>query len=131
MRQEPSTSARPLTDAEELLREANKDLPEAETIAESGSMLIWQIEAALKRAWLYLILASANSASLRLNPYTDEGENAESQRTQSDWLTMAREKLEQTKTLIHQPKPHEPMTETWETLVAFKKSTSSVTTSAT
>ena len=99
-------------------RKLTRTCPEAEIIAERGSMLIFQIEAALERTRLYLMLASANSASVRFNPGTDEGENAETQRTQSDWLEMAREKLAKTKGLIQQTEapyePYTPMNEIWE-----------------
>ena len=57
---------------------AEQDLSEVETIAERGSMLIWQIEAALERTRLYVMLASATSATLRFDPDTNEVENAES-----------------------------------------------------
>ena len=117
LQRESAASALPLTDdTEELLDKANKDLTEAETIAERGSMLIWQIEAALERARLYLTLASANSAPLRLNP-GKEDQNAETQRTQRDWLEMARQKLEETAALVKKTErtyePHEPMDEIW------------------
>jgi len=44
---------------EELLSLAERDLSEAESIAERGSMLIFQIEAALERARLFLTLHQA------------------------------------------------------------------------
>ena len=99
----------------ELLARADKDLSEAETIAERGSMLIWQIEAALERARLYLALSSVNSVSLR---FKTEELNTETQRTQSDWLTMAREQLAEAMQLVKQTErpyePHKPMDEIWD-----------------
>ena len=116
---EPAASASTLTkDPQELLDNADKDLTEVETIAERGSMLRWQIEAALERTRLYLMLASANSASLRFESESDKDGNAESQRTQSDWLEMARMKLAETQRLVKQTErpyePYTPMDEIWE-----------------
>ena len=97
-----------------LLVEAVSALDEAETIAERGSMLIWQIEAALERTRLYLTLASVNSVPLCFNP-SEESENTEAQRSQSDWLKMAREKLDETKRLVKQTeKPYEPHVPDWD-----------------
>jgi hypothetical protein len=98
----------------ELLANAERDLSEAETIAERGSMLIWQIEAALERSQLYLALASVNSVSACF-PDSETDENTEAPRTQSDWLKLAREKLDETKRLISQTeKPYEPHVPDWE-----------------
>ena len=50
-------------DSTGLAARAERDLDEAESIAERGSMLIWQIEAALERARLFLTLAAKGRES--------------------------------------------------------------------
>ena len=111
-RVEPAASALPLS-PDELLSNAERDLSEAESIAERGSMLIFQIEAALERTRLFLALASANSASL---PFKEEEVgNAEAPRTQSEYLETAREKLDEARKLICQTeKPYEPHVPDWD-----------------
>ena len=107
--------------ATELLAKANKDLSEAETIAERGSMLIWRIEAAIERTRLYLMLAqscpSVDSVSLCFEP-TDDEENTDERRTQSDWLELTQEKLDETIALVKKTEseyePYEHMHEIWE-----------------
>ena len=64
---------------------ADRDLSEAESIAERGSMLIWRIEAALERTRLFLTLHHAGW---------------ESEESAALWLPMAREKLEETRRLV-------------------------------
>jgi hypothetical protein len=93
---------------------AERDLSEAETIAERGSMLRWQIEAALERTRLYLTLASVSSVPPCFNQ-SEENENTEARRTQRDWLQLGREKLDETKQLVEQTeKPYEPHVPDWD-----------------
>ncbi|MEM9365944.1 MAG: hypothetical protein AAGD07_08095 [Planctomycetota bacterium] len=110
-----SSDSNDLGSASNHLSLAEKDLSEAEKIAERGSMLIYQIEAALERTRLYLTLGSVNSVPLCFKTPEDEDENTQ---TPSSWLAMAREKLEETKTLIKKTEkpyePHEPTPEIWE-----------------
>ncbi|MFT4556672.1 MAG: hypothetical protein ACKVII_22245 [Planctomycetales bacterium] len=98
------------------LANAERDLSEAETIAERGSMLIWQIEAALERSRLFLTLAHPNFASSRRWVNTDATDDSrEGARTQREWLDLAREKLDETKRLVKQTeKPYEPHVPDWE-----------------
>jgi hypothetical protein len=94
------------------IENAVRDLAEAETIAERGSMLIWQIEAALERTRLYLALASADSAPLR---FKKDDQNTETQRTRREYLEMAREKLDEVKRLVEQTeRPYEPHVPDWD-----------------
>ena len=105
---------------EDFLALAENDLSEAETMAERGSMLIHQIEAALERTRLYLMLAQSCASVDSVSPCfknSPEG-STEAQRVQREWLAMAREKLDETKALVKQSEkpyePYEPMDEIWE-----------------
>ncbi len=51
----------------EYFERAERDLAEAESIAERGSMLIWQIEAALERTRLALVLNDSEEARRKLD----------------------------------------------------------------
>ena len=119
-----SPDARPVrTGRTELLAKAERDLSEAETIANRGSMLIWQIEAALERSELYFTLHQVDrSLTLRVGHDADDIPDSESQAT---WLEKAREKLDETKRLVQQTEklyePHVPDWEPPEYVGVFKK----------
>jgi len=81
----------------ELQRKAERDLAEAEAIAGRGSMLIWQIEAALERTRLYIAMM-----------------NAEGGKAKEELLGMARDKLAEARRLVKQTeKPYEPHAPDW------------------
>ena len=99
----------------DLLERAERDLDEADLIAERGSMLIWQIEAALERCRLCLTLSSVNSVPPWSNPGQADGGTTEARRTQREWIDEAQQKLEEAKTLIKQTeKPYEPHVPDWD-----------------
>ena len=103
---------------EELFDKANKDLTEVETIAERGSMLIWQIEAALERSRLYFMLHQMGwEVEVDESNADASNDNNEVDPGSQGWLAMAREKLDETKKLIIQTEkpyePYEPMDEIW------------------
>ena len=100
----------------ELLANAERDLSEAETIAERGSMLIWQIEAALERSQLYLTLHEIGWKGDAPPELPSEGTaNDTNGASPSRWLELAREKLAETKELITKTeKPYEPHVPDWE-----------------
>ena len=83
------------------LTKAHDDLSEAESIAERGDMLIWQIEAALERTRLAL-----------------ERMKYEGGRMKDGLIAQAREKLEEARRLIKQTEkayePHVPDWDKWE-----------------
>jgi tetratricopeptide (TPR) repeat protein len=96
------------------ISKAERDLAEAESIAERGSMRIWQIEASLERCRLALALASVTSVSPGSNQSRPDGATNEAQRTQSDWIEQARQKLDEARELIRQTeKPYEPHVPDW------------------
>jgi hypothetical protein len=127
--QSANTDACGLPLNEELLARAERDLSEAETIAERGSMLIWQIEAALECSQLFLTLAHPNFASSRLCVNPDAADDSrEGAKTQREWINLAREKLDETKRLVKQTEksyePHVPDRDDWdppEYVGVFKK----------
>ena len=99
-------------------------------------MLIWQIEAALERTRMFLTLASVNSVPLCFNPRQDG--NTEVQRTQSDWLDLAREKLAESDDSWNRPSSPTNLTSPTgtignrpNTLAPSKRATQSATTVAT
>lgn len=80
---------------------AERDLEEAESIAKRGSMLIWQIEAALERCRLALCRAKSQITNI-----TSQSRDMQ--------LDTAREKLEEVRQLIRQTeKPYEPHVPDW------------------
>ena len=88
------------------LEKARNDLTEAESIAERGAMLIFQIEAALERTRLYL-------ARMPLDNARDKQE--EGGRVNEDMRDRAREKLEEARRLVKQTeKPYEPHVPDWD-----------------
>ncbi len=58
---------KPYKGEKEYFARSERDLDEAESIAERGSMLIWQIEAALERARLALVLGDREQAKSKLD----------------------------------------------------------------
>lgn len=113
-----------ISDTTLLLNE--RDLSEAETIAERGSMLIFQIEAALERSQLFLTLAHLEKRNRRFTQM-DADESLSDRRSSASisgsfsspdgkpWLEQARKKLDETKRLVKQTeKPYEPHLPDWE-----------------
>ncbi len=102
----------------EYFERAERDLAEMESIAERGSMLIWQIEAALERCRLFLVLAQTQR----------EGETpAEPQAPSNDqtgglagaspslWLERAQHKLDEVRRLVKETeRPYEPHVPDWD-----------------
>lgn len=97
------------------LQLAENDLTEAESISERSSSGVFQIEAALERCRLYL--AASSAASLCVNS-ADQKADTESQRTESDWIRLGREKLAEARRLIQTTEklyePHVPDWDAWE-----------------
>ena len=107
---------------------AERDLSEAETIADRGSMLIWQIEAALERSRLFLALHEIGwEGEAPAKPRSGDASQAGSLRhvtndsagaSPSRWLELARAKLEETRRLVRRTEseyePHVPDWEEWE-----------------
>lgn len=94
------------------LQLAEKDLIESESISERSSIGVFQIEAALERSRLYI--AASGIPSLCFNS-ADQRVGTESQRTESDWLRLAREKLVEAKQLVQETeKPYEPHVPDWD-----------------
>ena len=103
-----------ISNEESEISKAERDLAEAETIAERGSMRLWQIEAALERCRLALALAAANAESPGSNQGRPEGGASETPRTQSEWIEQARHKLAEARERIRQTeKPCEPHVPDW------------------
>ena len=100
-------------------------MSEAEEIADRGSMLIWQIEAALERSQLYLTLHEIGcEGEVSAEPPSGDSSqagslchvtNGSAAASPSRWLELAREKLAETKELIRKTeKPYEPHVPDWE-----------------
>jgi hypothetical protein len=90
----------PTVSPEEALAEADKDLAEAESIAQRGSMLIHQIDAAIERCRFHMAAASLAQTS------PDD--------TEPDAYKPARKSLDRAKQLIEQTdKPYEPHVPDW------------------
>jgi hypothetical protein len=93
------------------LRNAERDLAEAEAIAERGSMLIWQIEAALERTRLYLVLHQIGWEGEAPAEPAPVAADCGSRR----WIEHAQEKLDEARDMIRQTeKPYEPHVPDWE-----------------
>jgi hypothetical protein len=88
-------------------------------------MLIWQIEAALERAWLFLTLHQAGwegEAPAEPQAHGDDHESGSAgaspshdPESSSSWLGQAQQKLGEAKDLIKQTeKPYEPHVHDWD-----------------
>lgn len=104
-------------DGERFFESAERDLSEAESIAERGSMLVWQIEAALERTQLFLALHQVgwegeDPAAPRSR---DDSSDCSARALPSRWLDRTREKLDEVKQLVKQTeRPYEPHVPDWD-----------------
>ncbi len=99
-RAEAPRLVKPTVLPEEALAEAEKDLREVESIAQRGSMLIHQIDAAIERCRFHMAAASLRETT------PDDAE--------PDAYTPARESLDRAKQLIERTdKPYEPHVPDW------------------
>ena len=78
-------------------------------------MLIWQIEAALERGWLFLTLHHADRAcKAPAEPQHGDGTGGSAGASPSRWLDQAKLKLAEVRKLIKQTeKPYEPHEPDW------------------
>ena len=110
----------------EFLANAERDLSEAETIAERGSMLIFQIEAALERSRLFLTLAQIEEENRRFTRMdADEARSdlrlsasisgSSSTESTTKFREQAQQKLDEARELVRQTeKPYEPYVPDWD-----------------
>ena len=104
---------------------AESDLERAEVIAKKSLMLIWQIEAALERARLFLTLAQIEEGNRRDSQMDADHSDSDprlsasisgssSTKPATNYREQAQQKLDEAKTLIKQTeKPYVPHVPDW------------------